>query len=159
MDFISQQFDIMKKEQEANKKRIAELEKEMKEKDEIIFNLHARTLESEMYVRNRNLEIHGVAEDRDEKVEEIVCKVAAAVGVQLSSTEIEAAHRVPTKKPAVPRPIVVQLSSRKKREEIISKKKEEVYNKQVNHKKTGEGRVFVYEQLPQEIRVDVESQR
>jgi len=54
-----------------------------------------------------------------EDVTNIVCKVSEVLEVQLTKEDIQAAHRVPTKKPSVPRPIVVQLSSRRKRDEIL----------------------------------------
>lgn len=159
VDFISKQYDDMKKEHDSLKNEVKTLKKEVreanqqvKEKEDVISNLQKRVLESERYVRNRNVELQGVIEEEGEDVEEIVCKTAAALGVQLKKEEIEAAHRVMSRNTAVPRPIIAQLGSRKKRDEMLSKKTHAVYNKQVIRSRSGEGRVNVYEQLPQYVK-------
>ena len=152
VDFLSEKFEEIKVGQRQNEREIEELKTRLKEKEDVIDNLHNKLVETELYVRNRNIEIHGVAEHKEENVEEIICKVAKAVGVELSGNDIEAAHRVPTRKPGVPKPIVAQLSSRKKRNEIVAKRREEIYNHQVNHTGEGTGKVFIYEQLPAQIK-------
>ena len=43
----------------------------MREKESEISNMQKRLLESEVYVRNRNIEIHGVIEESEEDVEEM----------------------------------------------------------------------------------------
>lgn len=155
VDFLSKQYDTLFKEQKKIneemkklKKEVSEMDKKLEEKEETISDLQKRLLESETYVRNRNIEIHGVEEHEGEDVEDIVCQTAAALGVQLRKDDIDATHRVFSRNTTAPRPIVAQLISRKKRAEMLSQRRTTVLNKQVNKRKDGNGRVFVYEQIP-----------
>lgn len=155
VDFVTKKYDEIYKEQQksqedikALKKEVREVTQKLQEKEETIFNLQRRVIESETYVRNRNIELHGVVEDDQEDVEEIICKTAKALGVDIRREEIDAAHRVHSKNVTAPRPIVAQLTSRKKRDAILSQRKREVYNKEVNKQKKGEGRIYVSEQHP-----------
>jgi len=50
---------------------IRDMEEQMREKESEISNMQKRLLESEVYVRNRNIEIHGVIEESEEDVEEM----------------------------------------------------------------------------------------
>ena len=109
----------------------------MRKKDSEISNMQKRLLESEVYVRNRNVEIHGVIEESEEDVEEIVCKTALALGVEINKEEINAAHRVHSRNQTAPRPIVAQLVSRKMRDAILSSRRKPVYNDQVTRGKKG----------------------
>ena len=65
-------------------------------------------IELEQYTRKNNIELNGVVETPQEDVEEICCAVAKVIGVQLAKEDIEAAHRIPTRRSDVPNPIVVQ---------------------------------------------------
>ena len=68
-------------------------------------------------------------EEHGEDVQNIVCKTAAALGVIMSKEDIYAAHRVPTRNQTAHRPIVVQLKSRKMRDDIYNQRKQNVYNR------------------------------
>ena len=51
----------------------------------------------EQYGHRLNLEFEGISQLKDEKVEEIVVKLAKGVGVELNKSDISIAHRLPPK--------------------------------------------------------------
>jgi hypothetical protein len=86
-----------------------------------ISELSDRLNRLEQYGRNRNVEIENVELLDGEKVEDIVVKVAGCINIELSPKDIEAAHRLPARKTSTAPPrIIVQFSSRKKRDEFIA---------------------------------------
>lgn len=94
----------------------------------------------EQYMRRDNLRVFGIEEEDDENEEVLEAKligVAADMGVELESSDISVAHR--TGKPGQGnRPVIVRFSQRKKRNEVMSKKKE---------LKKKERKIFVNEDL------------
>jgi hypothetical protein len=52
-------------------------------------------------------------------VEDIVLKLAGYMKIELTREEIDAAHRLPQRKNTGPAKIIVQLTSRKKRDEFV----------------------------------------
>ena len=163
IEFLSKQYDSLSKTIKENTEDIEVLSKQLeqdnkvyREKDDIISNLQLRLLETKAYVTNSNLEILGVGEEQGKDVWNIVCKTAAALGVILSIEDIDAAHRVPTRNQTAHLPIVVQLS-RKMRDEIYNQLKQNVYNRQVNMKQSGDWRVLIFEQMPCAQGTEVES--
>ena len=105
------------------KAEIKELKTDLKKKDDKIKAMEIKINESEQYSRNKNIEIHNVEEDDNENLEKVVINVAKELGVSLENSEIEIVHRVNSRNKKHPRPILVQMLSRKKRNEIIEKKK------------------------------------
>ena len=94
IEFLSKQFDSLSKTTKENTEDIEVLSKQLEQvnkvnrgKDDIIYNLQLRFLETEAYVRNRNLEIHNMEEEQGEDVQNIVCKTAAALDVIMSKEE------------------------------------------------------------------------
>lgn len=71
----------------------------------------------EMYTRKNSLEIVGIPEARGEDLEEIVTKVADAVGVELDADEIDIVHRLPVKIRGI-RPVIVKFKSHKTKSQI-----------------------------------------
>lgn len=131
-DFISYKYDEMFKKLSENNdtvvalnKTVNELMKVIKEKDEIINNLSERVVHLEQYTRNCNIELTSVEEKQNENLELLVVNVAKKLDVQLEKNDIEAVHRLPTKRGRIPN-IIVQLSSRRKRDEIINNKQKAV---------------------------------
>ena len=79
----------------------------------------------EQYGRRENLRIHNIPEPLTniEDGEEKVLKLAEALKINLSSIEIQRAHRLGKKKTNMkPRPIIVRFQSYKKRSEFLYRK-------------------------------------
>lgn len=126
LNSFQQLFDNMNK-------TIESLVKAVKEKDDIIDNLSARLNHLEQYGRNRNLELVQVEECQQENLEDVVMKVANIMDINLVANEIEAVHRLPSK-PGKIRKIIVQFTSRKKRDEFVfMKKSTKITNDDVLH--------------------------
>ena len=67
--------------------------------------------ELEQYSRKNSVEIHGIPEDIGISTDEVVCKVAAAVGFQIAPDNIEISHRLYRKKGA--KPIIAKFLNHK----------------------------------------------
>ena len=67
--------------------------------------------ELEQYSRKNSVEIHGIPEDIGISTDEVVCKVAAAVGVQIEEDDIEISHRLHRKKGI--KPIIAKFANHK----------------------------------------------
>ena len=72
-----------------------------------ILELQETLDELEQYSRKNSVEIHGIPEDIDVSTDEVVCRVAAAIGVQIAPDNIEISHRLYRKKGA--KPIIVKF--------------------------------------------------
>lgn len=140
------QFDTVSKELETVKMQLIA-------KDVVINDLSTRLSQLEQYGRRAQLEINGVTETQQENVEEILVKVAADVGVNLSSKDIAACHRLPTRDARnrkTPNPIIVEFVSRKTRDSILQKR----YDHIITNKKIGillsgpkDERIYINESL------------
>lgn len=102
-------------------KTIESLVGKVKERDDVIMNLTSRLNQLEQYGRNHNFELGEVTEIEKENLEDVVVAVARKMDINLTPAEIETVHRLPAKKGKV-RSIIVQLNSRKKRDEFILKR-------------------------------------
>lgn len=128
-NFLSDQIDDMKKQLDQNqdmfrsmKNTIDNLVKTVKEKDEIIFNLENKINKLDQYQRKNNFELTNIVETKDEVLEDIVVRVAEKMEINLQKDDIDAVHRLPARKGKVAN-VIVQLVSRRKRDEFITKKK------------------------------------
>lgn len=107
--------ETMTKENEALRARNSTLERRTEELDQ-------RIVRQEQYSRNSNLEIQGVEVREKESVESIVAEIGRLIEEPISSSDLEACHRVPTRKPDKSN-IVVQFKSRAKRDVVLKKAK------------------------------------
>lgn len=71
----------------------------------------------EMYTRKSSLEIHGVPDDINEDLDDVVAKVAECIGVEIDEDDIDIVHRLPVKLKGI-RPIIVKLKSHKVKSQI-----------------------------------------
>ena len=62
---------------------LARVSKKVRTQKEELDNLQVSFDELKQYTRKNSLELHGVPEDIDLPMDEIVCKVARAIGVEL----------------------------------------------------------------------------
>ena len=102
---------------------ISELRNQMKEKEQ---ELRDNVREFEQHYRNNYIELHNVGKMEGEEskdLEEVIMRVGREVGVVIEREEIEAIHRIPTRNKNKHEPIIVHLSSRRKRNELLQAKK------------------------------------
>lgn len=86
--------------------------------------LSRRVDELEQYQRLNNLEIRGVAEEKD--AVKIVEKIGEVLDVNISENDIDACHWVPTPKAGVQN-IVVRFVQRSKRNDLLSKARKKTF--------------------------------
>jgi len=90
---------------------LARVSKKVKTQKEELDDLRVSFDELEQYTRKNSLELHGIPEDIDLPMAEIVCKVAEAIGVELECDDVEIAHRLNRKKGI--KPIIAKFVSHK----------------------------------------------
>jgi len=115
-------------------------------------DLKSRFEAMDQYNRNKNIQIDGIPEAENESMSDIINKVSAKIQVPINfASDIQAAHRVPTKKRSGVKPIIVQFSNRQKRDLVLSKSK----NKSVSLKSVDfvggvpETNIYINEHLSQ----------
>lgn len=146
--FLSEKYDsVLKKLEEISKlkEKVEKLEKNHLEKEIIINDLSFRLANLEQYSRNATLEIGEIPVKENENLTNIVIKTAQVLNVSLNEDDIQCTHRLnqnPGKTPA----IIVQLSSRKKRDDMINSKTKVNLSKIFDDPKQN-GRVYVGESL------------
>lgn len=101
------------------KETVSELRRVNTEKDTVIANLVVQVNGLDQYSRKNNFEIDNIEQFEDESIEDIVLKIAGHMKIDLKREEIDAAHRLPQRKNTGPAKIIVQLTSRKKRDEFV----------------------------------------
>lgn len=82
--------------------------------------LRMKVEELEAYTRANNLEIKGVPNEGDPP--EVVQNICSAVGVPITSTDIDVCHRMGTKHPYV-KNIIVRFVRREKRNNVLARTK------------------------------------
>ncbi|KAJ8880671.1 hypothetical protein PR048_017141 [Dryococelus australis] len=96
----------------------------------------------QQYMSRNYLEIQGVPGLQKENIYDIVCKVAKALQVDLNKGEIDIAHRIPSLKTEMPKPIIVKFINRWKKEEILKAKRMKKHLTTEDAKLTGKVRAI-----------------
>jgi hypothetical protein len=99
---------------------IKALKNKVKILEENVEDLSGQLIRLEQYGRNKNIEVDNVEFIEGEVVEDIVIKLAKVLKIELSDRDIEAAHRLPSRKSTNSPKIIVQFASRKKRNEFVA---------------------------------------
>lgn len=102
---------------------IIKLREEGVAKDKVIEELTSQVNDIDQYGRNRNLEISNLVVTKDENLNNIAIDIAKKLDVELSASDIDVVHRLPTKNIAYPPKVVIQFVTRKKRDEILAARK------------------------------------
>lgn len=125
------------------------LKKQNIEKDCIIETLSIHINKLDQYGRNKNIELVNVQELPGEDVTNLVLKLANVLDIELAESDIEAAHRIPYRDVTKTSRIIVQLSSRKKREEFLEKRRSVLSSNLLTGgvSVAGEKRVYINENL------------
>ena len=90
---------------------LGRVKKASKQQKRDIEDLQENLDELEQYIRKNYLEFHGIPEDVGIPSDEIVCKVAQAVGVVMEPEKIEISHRLNRKKGI--KPIIANFANHK----------------------------------------------
>ena len=113
-------------------KILAKVQNELADCKEELKNLKARVVEDrfisdkqEMYSRKENLRISGMADPHrnDEDTNEVVLKVAHAMGVDLKPEDISVSHRLGKNSSNWDRPVIVRFVRRDTKKLVMSRKK------------------------------------
>jgi len=99
--------------------RLSEIEKQIDQFDERLDNL-------ETYSRKNCIIIHGIKEEKNENVENVICDfLKSHLEVELESRDVDNCHRLGPNKSSskFPRPIIIKLVSYLMRKKIWLKKK------------------------------------
>jgi len=102
---------------------VGDLKAQVKEKDTVIMELQKKMIDTEMYARNRNIEISGIPANGNENLNEIMQNIAGCLDLQHNVCDIDIIHRVPSWNKKEHPKIVVQFTTRKKRNEWLLRKK------------------------------------
>lgn len=82
-------------------------------------DLQKRMMSIEQYSRRSNIQINNIPVIPNENIQDLLCEIGVKIGVQLNyGTDIQAAHRVPSKSENN-KPIIVKFSNRDKRTSFI----------------------------------------
>lgn len=109
--------------------KVEKLEIMVTERDREIAELKTQVRLNEQYGRRRQLEIHGAIQQPNENLDQIVINIARQVNVNVTPSDIDAVHRLPSKIKQRPCPIIVELKSRRMRDEIIyNKRSRKIYD-------------------------------
>lgn len=130
------------------------LKDELKRKEVEIKELKGQLNEFKQHYRCNFLELHNVEEkagENEENLEEIMIKIGSKIGVNIANEEIEAIHRLPTRAKNKQKPIIVQLSSRKKRNTILqAKKTQTITQEEIQNNGNKKDTIFICESLTKE---------
>lgn len=154
MAFLSEKYDELleemrsyRKDNDALKKEVEQLKLETKEKDKALVTLTRRFNALEQYGRGINLEIHGLEQkSNDEHPHVILKKIAASIGVPFNQTDIQAAHRIDTRRRDQPPMLLVQFVSKATKQVWLSAgKRKKLRSKDIVE--VGDQRVYFNENL------------
>lgn len=151
-DWEEKQSKLMEKISENNEliknlnKKIEEQDKKMEMKDKIIKEMAGKINDLEQYGRNKQWELHNIPEKEKEDLEDLVVKIGAKLKIQINKNNIEAVHRINSKNINKPRPIIIEMQSRRMRNDIIEARKKIITQNEMLGNGSGE-RIFINESL------------
>ena len=132
------------------KSEVEELSETLAAKDRQISYLNDRLMQSEQYLRNRNLEISGVVVHESENLISIMEKLAQMLDVPFKPEDIDIIHRVPTRKPGRTPKIIAQFTTRKARDPWLRNKKHGILSKDLVPSSKNSDPVYIGEHLTSE---------
>jgi hypothetical protein len=83
--------------------------------------LEAANEELQQRSRLCNIELRGIPEKPGEDASALVCKAVSSTGFSLELDDVEVAHRIPSTRRDLPRPIIAQLRSRKLKLQLMDR--------------------------------------
>ena len=157
IEFLTKEQEDLKKENEALKTRMTTLEDRMQtlENKEVKYKKIEQTIETmsntsrekEQYDRNRNLEIGQLDWMENEKLPEVIQRVAENFNVQnFRQEQIETAHRIPNRDKDKPSVLIIQFKHRESRNQWLEQKKRIVTNDNI-YRNGNRRRVYLNENM------------
>lgn len=126
---LSEKYDDilteLKNERATNKLRdqkMLKLEQENADLRSELASISLRVNEMDQYSRNRNVEIHGIAERPQESLRDLMEELAKQIQIDTKPEEIDVIHRIPTRNPNKKKPVIVQFTTRTAREKWLQKR-------------------------------------
>lgn len=132
MDFFSKKIDdyevqvteLISKVKSLEKSN-SELKLENSNLKKEVDNYQLKVESLDQYNRNRNLQLEGIPESNNEQLDDVILKIADKIKEPIQfQLDIQAIHRVPTKRSKGPKPIIVQFTNRLKRDSFLKKSKQ-----------------------------------
>lgn len=147
-DDILLQFNKTTDEVKVLNNDIIKLKQDNQEKNKLIKDLNTRLINMEQYNRNKNIEIHCIPQRQNENCHQLVLDVAKELGVPITPTDIDVAHRLSAPKNGESRPpaIIAQFTSRTKRDLLLQKRCLIVKNKNIPGTSLG-NKIYLNENL------------
>lgn len=148
MDCIKKELQKIQEENRTLRKENAELRGNMN-------HLEMRLRNLEQHSRKQNIEINGLPETRNEDIQLVLNDVAKAIGVEMKTEKIVAAHRVPSFNKKRTPPIIVRFSTYDEKDTWITKFKEcrPLTANKVNPSFESSVKVFINEHLSPENKI------
>lgn len=157
-DLISDQYEeIIEKintQEEENgilKKQLESLEAENKKKDDELEYITNELARLEQYSRNKNIEIHNFPIKANENCVQIVLDVAREFGFNITDSDIDIAHRLPSNRENSYPPIIVSFVARKTRDAVLRRRRLLITNNNIPGVKMGNV-IYVSENLTTEMK-------
>lgn len=147
LTYTSDKIDEVLLEMKHLKDKQLVLENENKMLKEKVKKMESAMEDLEQYSRNRNIQIDGIPNSPNEDLGKIVKEIGKEINVDFKDGEIDVVHRIPTRNKTNPEPIVVQLLSRNKRDEILMKAKQKKITTTALNFSGNERTIFINEHL------------
>ena len=124
VEFLTSKFDELEKERKEKDELINSLQIEVSSLKVEIKNLEKKTDDQEQYSRRNCLLIHGLNETKTENTDEIVLDVINnKLNMEMSQVSIDRSHRLRKRKGQKPRAIIVKFTRYKDRNHVFRNKK------------------------------------
>lgn len=153
IEFYSNKFDEyatminnITEENKSLKKKCEELSAKCGILDKQTTEMRKKMEEDRQYSRNRNLQIDGIPEVQGENLVETMKSIGERVGVKIETTDVEVVHRVNSKK-GNRRPVIIQFSSRRIRDEYLNMCKSRRPNTSLLNKSMPSQPIYVNEHM------------
>lgn len=151
--FTSKQYDELITANSELKQKTKSLERKVQEQEDEIQRLQQGRHVDEQYTRRNNIEVFGLEQNDGEDPYQLVAKTARFYDKNFQTTDIEYAHRLPTKNRNRPPSIIAVLKNRRQREDLLdamkkSKRTVEIKQDQITQQcKFPNRKVFLTENL------------
>lgn len=137
---------------ESYRLEIAELKAELQERDARVEELHQEVRDLQQAAKGKVVEIQHIPKLEDESEDSLIkmaIKTFNAFGVDLQDCEVEGCHRIHFKKSKKKThgPVVVELSSKRKAQQILKKRKTVVHQSDLVEGESEAQKVYINESL------------
>lgn len=146
MSFNSDKLDEVLDELKEVKEKQKILEAENKTLKAQLKAVHTVVEDLEQYTRNRNIQVDGIPEEKEENLREIMIDIGQKIDVKIENDMMDAIHRIPSQNERNS-PIVVQFTTRQVRDSIMTKVKKTKITTRDLGRQGDEKIVFVNEHL------------